>query len=224
MSTPQVQLETLFILNGAGRIVSTREPQATPGPRFVMARSLTTCAWAVRKDIPDDVVEKLKGLAEAEPPLSDFHADPVFARQYQALLGGHVHSGPAFVFPQAVAHPDEVSPIQDEQLLGRYFRGWVAGEIQAGRAPVMAVVDGGHPVSVCFSARRSHVAAEAGLETAIGFRGRGFAPRVSAAWALAVRASGQTPLYSTDWTNTASLAVARKLRLETYAVDWSLSD
>jgi hypothetical protein len=78
-------------------------------------------------------------------------------------------------------------------------------------------------VSVCFCARQSAAAAEAGLETAERFRGRGLGPRVTAAWALAIRASGRLPLYSTSWSNEASLAVARKLRLEACASDWSLS-
>jgi hypothetical protein len=81
-----------------------------------------------------------------------------------------------------------------------------------------------YPISVCFSAWWSDGAAEAGVETATRFRGREFAPRVTAAWALAVRVLGRTPLYSTDWSNAASLAVARKLGLEAYAADWSVSD
>ena len=65
---------------------------------------------------------------------------------------------------------------------------------------------------------------EAGGETAEAFRSRGFGPRVTAAWALAIRATGRVPLYSTAWTNHASLSVARKLGLVAYASTWSLSD
>jgi len=88
----------------------------------------------------------------------------------------------------------------------------------------MAIVENGYPVSVCFSARGSSIAAEAGVETAVGFRGRGFGPRVTAAWASAVRAAGRVPLYSTDWSNESSLVLARKLGLEAYAADWSATD
>ncbi len=80
----------------------------------------------------------------------------------------------------------------------------------------------GHAVSACFRARRSRVAAEAGLETAGAFRGRGLGSRVTAAWALAIRESGRTPLYSTSWDNDASRAVAGKLGLRTYASSWSI--
>ena len=224
MSTPLIHLETMFVLDDAGRILSTCEPQATPGPRFFLVRGLTGSAWAVRSDVVDEVAEALSRLAQNEPPLSDFRDAPLHAQQYQALIGGRVHSGPMFVFPQVLTHASDVVPVEDEQLLGRYFRGWIRGEIVAGRAPALAIVESGYPVSVCFSARRSQIAAEAGLETATGFRGRGFGQRVTAAWALAVRTTGRTPLYSTDWTNAASLAVARKLRLEAYGANWNLSD
>jgi hypothetical protein len=87
----------------------------------------------------------------------------------------------------------------------------------------MAILDGGYPVSLCFSARSSEVTAEAGVETALDFRGRGFALCVAAAWGMAMKASGRIPLYSTDWSSTPSLALARKLGLEPYASDWSIS-
>jgi predicted GNAT family acetyltransferase len=114
--------------------------------------------------------------------------------------------------------------IDDERALQRNFRGWQLGEIGAGRAPVMAVIEEGYPVSICFCARSSDNAAAAGLATAEGFRGRGFGVRVTAAWALEIRASGRVPLYSAAWTNAASLAVTRKLGLTPYASFWSVSD
>jgi predicted GNAT family acetyltransferase len=89
---------------------------------------------------------------------------------------------------------------------------------------VVAIVKDGHPVSVCFCARKSDVAAEAGVETATAYRGRGFAGCVTNAWASLVRSSGLVPLYSTAWTNHASLAVARNLGLITYASCWSLGE
>lgn len=56
----------------------------------------------------------------------------------------------------------------------------------------------GRPVSICFCARRSEIAAEAGVETAQSYRGKGYAVRVTAAWAIAIRNSGKIPLYSTS--------------------------
>jgi hypothetical protein len=44
----------------------------------------------------------------------------------------------------------------------------------------------------------------------------------NAPWARQVRALGLIPLYSTDWSNHASLAVGRKLKLAAFAADFSV--
>jgi hypothetical protein len=224
MGTPKLHLETSFLLDATGRITSTREPQATPGPAFSLVRSTRSVAWALRIDIDQAVADQLNRLAQQEPPISDLRDAPRHADRYLSLLGGQVRSGPAFTFPQMLPQPADVVVVGDEQLLERHFRGWVAGEIAAGRAPVMAIIEQGYPVSVCFSARASRVAAEAGVETAVKFQHQGFASCVTAAWALAVRAKGRVPLYSTDWSNQSSLGLARKLKLKAYAADWSIWD
>lgn len=232
MSTPEIQLQTMFVLDGQGRITSTREPCPSRGPVFFLVRSLTACAWAVRADVPRAVATELEALARHEPPATNLHAPPVHAGQYTALVAAAYQarspiresSGPAFRFPDSIAAPAQIELVEDEKLLERNFRGWVPGEIAAGRSPVLALMQEGYPVSICFSARRSVVAAEAGVDTADAYRGRGFGARVVAAWALAIRASGRIPLYSTSWSNAASLALAHKLRLVPYASDWSLFD
>jgi hypothetical protein len=227
-------LRTLFVLNDDGRILLTREPGMNRGPLLSIVRSVTRCAWAIRADVPDDIASKIDCLAQEEPPARDFRDIPIHTVRYTSLLS-RFHSGkeagaiqqsagPAFEFPDDIAQPNDVALVEDERLLHQNFRGWMVGEIAAGRKPLMAVFHDGYPVSICFSARSSDIAAEAGVETAEGLRGHGFAPRVTAAWALAIRASGRTPLYSTSWTNRASLAVARKLGLIIYANGWSLSD
>ena len=63
---------------------------------------------------------------------------------------------------------------------------------------------------------------EAGLETAVAYQGEGHAPIATATWARAVRASKQTPLYSTDWENGPSRKVAAKLNLAPYAEDLAI--
>ena len=134
-----------------------------------------------------------------------------------------IDSGPSFTFPEEIVQPSGTVFIEDIESLDHHFTGWTASEIPC-RTPIVAVIEGGYAVSACFSAWRSDAAAEAGLETATAFRGRGLGPRVAAGWALAVRASGRVPLYSTSWSNDASLAVARKLGLVTYASKWSIHE
>ena len=221
MSTADIHLRTLFLLDSAGRIRGTREPNPDPGPLFALIRGRASCAWAVRADLSQEIAEKLAGLAREEPPVADFRDAPVHAERYRSLAGGEVSSGPAFTFPETVEQSPATVLVNEVQLLDRNFRGWTAAEIP-GRSPVVAVVEDGGAVSVCFCARRSGAAAEAGLETVTEYRGRGLGPQVAAAWAWAVRASGRIPLYSTSWSNAASLSVARKLGLVAYANGWSL--
>ena len=99
---------------------------------------------------------------------------------------------------------------------------WLADELTV-RDPVMAVVVDGMAVSVCFSARSTSAAAEAGVETLPEHRGRRYAGAVTAAWADAVRRQGRIPLYSTSWPNKASRRVAARLGLIQYATDFHIT-
>lgn len=62
-----------------------------------------------------------------------------------------------------------------------------------------------------FSARENSVAAELSVETTPGYRRRGFARQVAAAWAAGVVASDRVAFYSYDFSNTASAALAQSL-------------
>ncbi|HEX4147074.1 MAG TPA: GNAT family N-acetyltransferase [Pirellulales bacterium] len=221
-ANPRLQLETLFVRDARQRIIGTREPHPSSGPAFVFIRGESACAWAVRADVPEPVARELNRLASQEAPSAAWDRSLRHAERYAGLLDGRIRSGPAFAFPDHLEHAGDAVVIGDETELSHHFSGWVAGEIEGGRAPVLAVREGGHAVSVCFCARRSPLAAEAGIETAAPFRGRGYAPRAATAWARQVRAHGLTPLYSTDWSNHASLAVARKLKLLPFAADFSI--
>ena len=226
--TPERQLKTLLFrplaskLKKAHRHMQTAEASSRPGAAFMLVRGTSDVVWSVRSDVPPEVAEKFDHLASEEPPITDFEAPPVHADDYISLVGGRVSSGPAFGFPDTIVQPAEVVFIDRLDLLERHFRGWKEAEIPLS-TPIAAVMDDGYPVSICFCATwNSEQAIEAGVETAADFRQRGCAARVTAAWACAIRASGRIPLYSTNWSNTGSRAVARKLGLIQYAADWSL--
>lgn len=223
---PALQLQTLFRFNAAGRLIETNEPEPGPGPAFVVIRSPCTVAWAVREDIPPSAAAELMELAATEPPLGEPEAEPIHASRYRSLVGRTIyHFGPGFHFEATrLPHEDHgVRAIVDERLLQVHFPGWWVGEIAAGRDPVRAISVDRVPVSIAFSARTGRHAAEAGVDTAEAYRGKGLAPRVVAVWAQAVREQGRLPLYSTSWENSSSQRVAEKLGLTLYAVEWALS-
>ena len=222
MGSPEFHLQNQFVFDGNGRISGTRSPETRLGPLFHLVRGKESCAWALRVDVPRHIADELDGLARAEPPVSDFRDAPIYAERYTSLLGRRVESGTVFTFPEEIVQPCGTVFIEDIQSLDHHFSGWTVSEIPY-RTPLVALVEEGYTVSVCFCAWRSDAAAEAGLETAASFRGRGLGPRVTAGWALAIRASGRVPLYSTSWSNGASLAVARKLGLAAYGSKWSIS-
>ena len=219
--TPALQLQTLFELNAEGRIVSTREPNPSPGPAFALVRSSIDCAWAIRADVPDELAGELDRLAREEGATSNSRDTPKHAERYLELLGGETECGPVFTFPNAFVEFSGLVAIEDVRLLEGNFHGWVSDEI-SGRSPILAIVEDGKAVSICFCARRSERGAEAGVETMTSFRARGLGTRVTAAWSLAITASGRMPIYSTTWSNGASLGVARKLGLIPCATDWSV--
>ena len=75
-------------------------------------------------------------------------------------------------FQEVTPQFSDVVAVEDVRLLQKSFRGWLDDELPE-RSPVMAVVRNGHAISICFCARHSHAAAEAGVETAAAFRGQG---------------------------------------------------
>ena len=144
----------------------------------------------------------------------------------------HEYRGPAFRFPATV--PADPDPATDGELVHLDARreadrlllmslddpgGWTLSDLATPsellpQTDCFAIVRGGELVSACWTSRfLSGVGAEAGVHTRASERGRGFAPRVVNAWARAMRESGTEPRYSTEWTNAASLAVARRLGL-----------
>ncbi len=198
MSTPKLTLRTRFVFDEDGRIVSTREPGPGRGPAFILVRGAESCAWAIHRDVAPEIAEELESLAREEPPISDLRTPPVHVERYVALVGGELGSGPAFTFPEEITQLGETEIVDELWQLESHFTSWTADEVPDA-SPIVAVFEGAHAVSVCFCATRA------------------------AAWALAMRASGRTPLYSTSWSNDASRAVARKLGLIPYATTWNLS-
>lgn len=221
------QADTLFRHDGAGRLRCVNEPGEPEAPRFFLGRTTVGNVWRFRYDLPAEVVGALEALARLEPVPHALEPDVTYFAALRDVLGNHqpvrqVWSGPAYRFPERLeAAPDTVRVTDgNDEVLTDSFPGLRAN--LSACEPCVAVVRGGQAVAVCCSARTSAGAAEAGLETLEGFRGRGYAAAVVSGWAAAVREGGKTPLYSTAWDNDASRGVARRLGLVLYGTDLSI--
>lgn len=226
----ELQVEALFTHDDSGRLVAINEPGGGQAPRFFLGRTRDGNLWRFRHDLPEDIVRRLEALAASEPAGGDLAAMPRCLEAMQAILreDGEArvgHHGPAYRFPDCLPAPTGVTRItaSNRQLLRRLPA--YLDDVERGLdvyEPRLVVVAEGVAVSICNSARLTDRAAEAGVETLDGYRGRGHATTVVAAWAQAIRERGRIPLYSTSWDNLASQAVARKLGLVQYGADWSI--
>ena len=233
----RAQIGALYRTDRQGRLLTFNDPADPPAPRCFLGRTRVGNLWRVRADLPAPLVSELELLCAAEPVADRFDREPRGAPAIRRLLSRHAplefeHRGPAFRFPDAVPEmpPSEgriVAITEVSQFdLARAFPDLAA--TLGARQPCFGVISDGGCVSVCYSATRVPEAdsplrgVEAGVDTRSDCRGRGFAPRVVAAWAAELRRRGLVPLYGTQWTNAPSMSVARKLHLELYGEDFHL--
>ncbi|MGH7619758.1 MAG: GNAT family N-acetyltransferase [Gemmatimonadaceae bacterium] len=208
----RIQCETLYTYDANGRMLHSNEPGDVDAPRFFLGRTTLGNEWRFRHDVPDG----LKAALERASAESD---DEIIKC---ALPVGSVWSGPAYRFPDEIAAPTNVVRLSDDnrEILRPHLNGWADDPTIA--QPAFGCVVDSRAVSICCSVRIGGRADEAGVETAREFRGRGYAVPAIAAWALAVRALGKIPIYSTSWDNLASQAVARRLGLVQFGTDLSI--
>lgn len=227
--TVELHVDALYERDAAGRIAGVRGGGA-PAPLFHLVRSVEGNRWLVGATLPPAARSTLEALAAAEPrprALAEMeHGPPACRGAVLALLAsvtpvGGEYRGPAYMFPEAPGLSSAVEVLgQPSDARPHAGLAWLAAFRDEDRPVVVARDATGTAVAVCHSARLGPASAEAGLEVAVAFRGRGLGVAVARGWATAVRAGGRVPLYSTSWENDASRGVARRLGLEAYAEDW----
>ena len=226
----EIHVEVLFTQDENRCLQCINEPDGDgkPAPRFFFGYTNEGSICRFRHDLPDNVVAQLKEVAAAEPmPINSQKISSVH-RQFNEILQSHapierVWVGPAYRFPEHIAPPTNVvrlSRANAELLKGDFAK--IVSELDSSQ-PYLAVIEDSQVVSICRSVRSSPRAHEAGVDTLVGYRRRGYATSVVAAWALAVRVLNRTPLYSTSWDNVASQRVARRLGLVQYGVDYHVT-
>lgn len=222
-------VRALFTHDARSRLLLVNEPGGgARAPRLFFGRTRQCNVWRLRADLPEALVAELEALCQDEPVSAELRSPPRHHAAYVRLLEAHapvrdVEMGPAYRFAE---YPEPARPTlalteKDAEILQGGF-GELVAELPAWQ-PFVAFIDAGRAVSVCRSVRITPEAHEAGVETLPDFRGRGYAGDVVAGWALRVRSLGALPLYSTSWENAASQAVAAKLRLVQYGVDFHIT-
>ena len=222
------RVDALFTRDRQGDLLTLNElepvPPPTPAPRIYLGVTSGGSVHAYRQDVPAALRAAIDQRCEYMAPLA--HSPEALLPALRGVLAAHVpdrewelSTGPAFVFPDILPVSTGVTFVEPghEGLLAEHFP-FTATWLRE-RWPCYAVVVGDRAVSVCYSARRTSAVAEAGVDTAEAFRGRGYAALVTIAWANAIRAAGITPIYSTSDGNLASRAVARKLGLREFGWD-----
>lgn len=226
----KIQIEVLFTQDENGCLQRINEPAGDikPAPRFFFGCTNEGSICKFRYDLPDNIVTQLKEVAATESMLMNSQKIPRNHRQFKNILQSHapieqIWVGPTYRFPEQIAPPTNVVRLSRASagLLKGDFTEMVS-ELNSSQ-PYLAVIEDSQAVSICRSVRSSSRAHEAGVDTLVGYRRRGYATSVVAAWAIAVRALNRIPLYSTSWDNIASQRVARRLGLVQYGVDYHVT-
>ena len=221
-----MHVRALFTHDNGARLLRVNDPWGgeAPAPRLFFGRTRAGNLWRFRADLPAGLIAELAALCADEPVGEELHGRPRCLEACVRLLERHapvqrVGTGPAYRFTEYFEPTRPLLSFTEtnaESLRGGFED--LLEELPTAQ-PFVALVEDGRAVSVCRSVRITRAAHEAGVETLPDFRGRGYAQDVTAGWARLVRAMGAVPLYSTSWENTASQALAKKLRLVQYGTD-----
>ena len=230
-----IQIAALFVSDTQRRLRYIREPgyeesELERAPRFFFGRTLHGNVWRFRHDLPNTVVQAVDQLCRSEPIAVNFTDPPHHAAAIRAVLHKHEpitqeERGPAYWIPDSVRPSTDAVLISEANahLLEAHFPWKLSSRSDFRTEPVVATIMHGKAVSICFCARITSLAAEAGVETAEALRGQGYASAAVAGWAVVVHKRGLIPLYSTVWENVASQGVARKLGMVLFGDDWSIT-
>jgi hypothetical protein len=220
------QARALYVHDAKGRIKNLNDPEGSsePAPYFFLGRTRHGNLWRFRDTLPRELVRELARLAGAERTSEDLERDPERFAIMLERIREHVPAeitwrGPAFRFPERIPRSEGVVAVTsaNAKLIADSFPD--LHRTLSARLPCYAVVVDGRAVSVCYCATRPDRAVEAGVDTLDAYRRRGFASRVTAAWAREVCRRSLLPVYSTSWGNQASRGVARRLGLVLYGSD-----
>ncbi|XEC94519.1 GNAT family N-acetyltransferase [Paenibacillus tarimensis] len=215
-----IQAEVLYVHDQTGRIITINEYNNRPAPRFFWGQTNNGHVIRFRSDVPNNVVHGILQIMGRDDPTKQLTNVINVLEKDKGISGFWI--GPAYAFNEIVMDYTDATLVTEENkfCLEHGFSS-LFSELMF-REPCYMVTENNIAVSVCFSARNSDKAAEAGVETLEDYRGKGFAIRVASSWAQAIRQSQRIPLYSTSWDNYSSQSVAKRLQLHFYGTDISI--
>lgn len=222
----KMHVQTLYIHDESSRIISINDWNGGIAPRFYLGRTQQGNIWRFRSDLPEELSLQLTSLCKSEP--FAVSGRPTFEAEYLNILSAHspikqIWFGPAYHFPDDITHSPESIPIHinNSSFLQDELQDWISDVPY--QQPFMAIIVDEIAVALCASVRITSTAHEAGVETALSHRRKGYAVKVVSAWAKAVKAIGAVPLYSTSIENIASQKVAESLKLTKYGSDFHVT-
>ena len=180
-----------------------RIPCANPDDmsRFYIAQYNEGVVRYFQYDLPASLCERLRMLS---PELAFQDIEGV-----KRILVDHApcddfHVGKSYIFPGNLT-PDDYPDVARLEA--------APGQLK------YAIFADGQIISACESSRENERAGEAWVYTEPAFRGKGYARKVTAAWAHHLQQQGKIPYYSHKLTNVASQSLAHSLRLIHYMDD-----
>lgn len=225
-----LNLATLFVLSGSGRIVRVNSPDGDRGPRAILAGCAAGTLVRVRQDLDEAAAREIVALAGEQAPWCDVAAPPACLPRVVAVLS---RQAPAAALELAVIYglPNNLryetdgrlvsgDEAEGQRLFDRLARGMPPALLAAGFPsvdhlwpPWCAAIVGDEVAALAFAARLGPSGAEVGVYTLAGFRGRGLAAAVTAGWSSLASLADRELFYSTRASNLSSRRVAARLGL-----------
>ncbi len=197
----ELHIDALYQRDTDGFIVASRDPAVTP-PLFHLVRTPLGNRWILGAGLEPTPRERVASILSMQPLIPDCAAAPSHPPDIEAIRAAlaeqaapvREYRGPALSFP------DELPSLDGAELLSDLRRAprdgpfaWLRNVAAAERPIAIVRADDRELASVCYSARSTPAAAEAGVETIDRYRGRGYGSMAVVAWAAAVRRGGREP-------------------------------
>jgi RimJ/RimL family protein N-acetyltransferase len=234
----RAEIETLWVSDERGRLLSTREPNGVPAPDLVLAVAADGRCLALGAEVPDAVAQELEKALGGRAASHDAAEQPSGLARCRQLLQDAVgsvelSSGPSYVVPPGTAFQSTATVTRSDSPHASMLHGrtpadanWSANGwrmlLEGALGPWAVASIEEKIVSICHCARLADKGAEAGVWTDPDFRGQGHAAAVVAAWASLLAPTGRHAFYSTSESNLSSQRVAARLKLRLIGRIWEI--